>query len=178
MKRRIFLSIIFGLLLIYKTGYAETGTVSSNLDVHMPSLDYETSLGTQNIWANFEYLGVNLEGRHIWGLKGFGVNPAIKPQESKVPWIGATMLESSAWQAKIKIECLEKGKPCGTIDFQSLNCGGKLTYLGKKSNKYVFSEQLEYGNCVQDCDIHIESDGSSYREFCSGGDTGGGDLFF
>lgn len=45
-----------------------------NLDIHMPSLNYQTLFGTQNIWADLEYKGTNSEGQHIWGLKGFGVN--------------------------------------------------------------------------------------------------------
>ncbi len=51
-----------------------SGTVSSNLDLHMPSLNYNSLLGTQNIWADLEYLGKNSEGTHMWGLKEFGVN--------------------------------------------------------------------------------------------------------
>lgn len=51
-----------------------SGTVTSNLDIHMPSLNYETLFGTQNIWADLEYLGTNSQGQHIWGLKDFGVN--------------------------------------------------------------------------------------------------------
>ena len=53
---------------------AEAGTVSSNLDIHMPSLNYKSLLGTQNIWADLEYLGKNSEGRHIWGLENYGAN--------------------------------------------------------------------------------------------------------
>ena len=51
-----------------------TGTVATNLDIHMPSLSYDTLLGKQNIWADLEYKGTNSEGQHIWGLKDFGVN--------------------------------------------------------------------------------------------------------
>ncbi len=50
------------------------GTVSPNLDIHVPSLDYESLLGKQNIWADLEYLGKNDEGKHIWSLKDFGEN--------------------------------------------------------------------------------------------------------
>lgn len=36
------------------------GTVSSNLDIHMPSLNYQPLPGdTQNIWADLEYKGTN-----------------------------------------------------------------------------------------------------------------------
>ena len=51
-----------------------SGTVSPNLDIHMPSLNYDTLLGKQNIWADLKYKGTNSEGQHIWGLKDFGVN--------------------------------------------------------------------------------------------------------
>ena len=50
------------------------GAVLPNLDVHIPALQYESVVGPQNIWVDFEYLGTNLEGRPIWGLKGFGEN--------------------------------------------------------------------------------------------------------
>jgi len=53
---------------------AEAGTVSANLDIYMPSLNYTTLTGTQNIWVNFEYLNVNSEGKHTWSLKDLGSN--------------------------------------------------------------------------------------------------------
>jgi len=53
---------------------SEAGTVSTNLDIHVPSLNYETILGTQNIYADFKYEGKNSEGKHIWSLKDYGSN--------------------------------------------------------------------------------------------------------
>jgi len=50
------------------------GTVSPNLDIHIPSINYESQIGTLNIWTNLEYLGINSDGKHIWGLKDFGKN--------------------------------------------------------------------------------------------------------
>ncbi len=50
------------------------GTVSSNLDIHAPSLDYQSLLGTQNIWADFEFYGENENGELLWKLKDYGVN--------------------------------------------------------------------------------------------------------
>lgn len=55
-------------------GDSAIGTVSPNLNIHMPSLNYQSLSGTQNIWADLEYKGKNSEGQHIWGLKDFGVN--------------------------------------------------------------------------------------------------------
>jgi len=51
-----------------------TGSVLPNLDIYMPSLSYETSLGTQNIWAAFKYSGINPEGKYTWELEDYGVN--------------------------------------------------------------------------------------------------------
>ena len=51
-----------------------SGTVSLNLDIHMPSLDYQSLAGNQNIWADFSYSGLNGEGEHIWVLKKYGAN--------------------------------------------------------------------------------------------------------
>ena len=51
-----------------------TGTVFSNLDIHVPSLNYQTLLGTQNIWTDFKYTGLNTEGKHSWELNKFGEN--------------------------------------------------------------------------------------------------------
>ncbi|MDM8560079.1 hypothetical protein [Candidatus Parabeggiatoa sp. HSG14] len=51
-----------------------SGIVSPNLNIKIPSLNYQSLTGTQNIWVDFEYLGTNSEGKHIWGLKNYGVN--------------------------------------------------------------------------------------------------------
>ncbi len=53
---------------------SEAGTVLSNLDIHMPSLDYQTLLGTQNIWVDFEYYGEGSNGELLWKLKDYGAN--------------------------------------------------------------------------------------------------------
>ncbi|NOT85049.1 MAG: hypothetical protein HOP02_09820 [Methylococcaceae bacterium] len=179
MKNKLYLLTLCLLTLTHSKGFAETGTVSANLDIHVPSLNYESLLGTQNIWADFEYLGTNPQGKHIWGLKNYGANPNNVPQPPEtVKWLGKTMLESSGWKAKINIGCLDKDKDCGTIDFQSLNCAGKLTYTGQKYERYVFAEKLEYGSCVKGCEIHIESNGASYKEFCGEQFTGAGKLTY
>ncbi len=47
-----------------------SGVVSPNLDIHMPSLNYQSI----NIFLDIEYLGINPEGRLTWGLKDAGVN--------------------------------------------------------------------------------------------------------
>lgn len=50
------------------------GTVSQNLDIHMPSLNYTSIFGTQNIWASFIYHGQGSAGELIWKLVDFGSN--------------------------------------------------------------------------------------------------------
>ncbi len=51
-----------------------TGTVSPNLEIYAPSLDYESLLGTINIHATFEYEGVDSSGKHTWSLRDYGSN--------------------------------------------------------------------------------------------------------
>lgn len=51
---------------------AVTGEVKSNLDISIPSINYNTLLGSQDIWVELRYL--NNAGQHTWGLKEFGVN--------------------------------------------------------------------------------------------------------
>ncbi len=52
----------------------EAGTVNSDLDIHMPSLNYQTLFGTQNIWVDFEYYGKGSNGELLWKLKDYGAN--------------------------------------------------------------------------------------------------------
>ncbi len=53
---------------------AEAGTISANLDVHMPSLDYQGIFGKQNLWVDFEYYGEGSNGELLWKLKDYGAN--------------------------------------------------------------------------------------------------------
>jgi hypothetical protein len=53
---------------------SETGTVSSNLDIHVPSLNYETSFGTLNIWVDFQFHGEGTNGELLWKLKNYGIS--------------------------------------------------------------------------------------------------------
>ena len=50
------------------------GTVSPDLDIHMPSLNYQSLEGIQNLWADFEYYGQGKNGELLWKLKEYGVN--------------------------------------------------------------------------------------------------------
>lgn len=53
------------------------GTISSDLDIHMPSLNYQSLEGLQSLWVNFEYYGEGSNGELLWKLKEFGANPVI-----------------------------------------------------------------------------------------------------
>jgi len=59
---------------VNQTSSCATGTVSPNLAVHMPSLEYQTLTDTQNIWVDFEFYGQGANGELLWKLKDFGVN--------------------------------------------------------------------------------------------------------
>ena len=50
------------------------GTVAQNLDIHMPSLDYNSLFGTQNIWASFTFHGQGTNSELLWKLTDFGSN--------------------------------------------------------------------------------------------------------
>lgn len=49
-------------------------TVSSNLDIHIPSLIFSDPSTTLNLWANFEYYGQGPNGELLWKLKDYGDN--------------------------------------------------------------------------------------------------------
>ncbi len=48
--------------------------VLPNLDIHIPSANYQKLDGTTNIWADLEYNGVDSKGSLIWKLKDYGIN--------------------------------------------------------------------------------------------------------
>ncbi|MEK8019101.1 MAG: hypothetical protein VSS75_019700, partial [Candidatus Parabeggiatoa sp.] len=47
--------------------------VSPNLDIHIPSLEYQSLTETQNIWAYFEFYGYGPNGDLLWRLKEYGL---------------------------------------------------------------------------------------------------------
>ena len=51
-----------------------TGTVAPDLEIYVPSLDYESLLGTINIHATFDYEGQDSSGKHTWSLRDYGGN--------------------------------------------------------------------------------------------------------
>jgi hypothetical protein len=43
-------------------------------DLFIPSLNFETLHGNQNIWGKLIYLGTNSKEQHLWQLKDYGFN--------------------------------------------------------------------------------------------------------
>ncbi|MCG8493995.1 MAG: hypothetical protein MI743_20450 [Sneathiellales bacterium] len=93
-------------------------------------------------------------------------------------WLGQTLFQTDQWKAKFRIDCLDKGKYCGEVEFRSLSCFGRLRYVGEKYNKLIFEETIELGNCKQNCEIHLQHDASAYQEYCEGKFEGGGSLVY
>ena len=52
-------------------GSTTPATLSAGLDMHIPVLQYETLLGTMNLWADFELAGES-NGDMLWKLSDFG----------------------------------------------------------------------------------------------------------
>jgi uncharacterized protein (DUF736 family) len=55
-------------------GESAVGTVSADLDIHVPSLNYQSSEGIQNLQADFEYFEQNESGELLWKLKEYSIN--------------------------------------------------------------------------------------------------------
>lgn len=53
---------------------AQRGTVAPNLDISIPSIDYESLGGTDDIWLELKYNGTSPDGSHAWKLGDGGYN--------------------------------------------------------------------------------------------------------
>jgi len=63
----------------------------------------------------------------------------------------------------------------GNHEFSQLNCGGTYGFERRDNDgRIVLRQKITYGRCVQNCQLILAKDFSSYREVCSGRDTGGG----
>lgn len=49
-------------------------SVGSDLDIKIPSANYQSLNGSSNIWIDLEYLRTSPEGQLMWGLKDYGIN--------------------------------------------------------------------------------------------------------
>lgn len=106
-----------------------TGTVSPSLDINIHSLNYDSSQGILNIWANLEYLDVNSEEQHLWKLKDFGLN---QPSCSGVSSIGTVSSN------------LDIHMP--SLNFELLNLWANLEYQGINSEEQHIWRLKDFGN--------------------------------
>ena len=53
-------------------------TVTPDLNIHIPSLNYELSTGTLHLWADLEYYGQSSNSEFLWKLKDFGENEQLE----------------------------------------------------------------------------------------------------
>lgn len=49
-----------------------TGSVKSDLTIYAPALDFQTALGSQQIWAELSFSGQESNGDYYWKLKEYG----------------------------------------------------------------------------------------------------------
>lgn len=54
-------------------GACASGTVSVDLNIHIPSINYEALTGVQSLWVNFEYYGKDENEQLLWKLKNYGL---------------------------------------------------------------------------------------------------------
>lgn len=52
---------------------SQAATVAPNLNIHIPTADYQSLTGTMSIWADLQFVS-NPDGRFLWELSNFGVN--------------------------------------------------------------------------------------------------------
>ena len=51
-----------------------TAVINSNLDIHIPAANYQSTSGPTNIWVNLVFEGPNAAGTYIWKLYEYGAN--------------------------------------------------------------------------------------------------------
>ena len=121
---------------------------------------YKTS---ENLWLN-ESTTIKVETIKLDGNRELLVLE-IK-DEAKIELDNKTLEEKDNWKVKIKIATLIAGEKSAIIDYRNSNCGGELVYVQQENGGYLFNETITYGNCIQNCQILIKSDGSQYRRTC------------
>jgi len=95
--RNTILASMIGTGLISGNVLAEStvGTVSENLDVHMPFLTFKDS----SIWADLGFYGQGTNGELLWMLKNYGINEQVyenTPIQFSESWrIGRTIYDVS-----------------------------------------------------------------------------------
>lgn len=110
-----------------------TGTVSSNLDIHIPLMLYQFEDNDSNVWIDLEYLGTNSEEKHVWGLKEIGDN---NPNTcSETVGTGTILTNTDFFMPSLNLETAQ-----GTQ-----NIWAKLKYVGKSSKEQQQWQLKGYG---------------------------------
>ncbi|MCF6202393.1 MAG: hypothetical protein L3J59_01815 [Methylococcaceae bacterium] len=110
-----------------------TGTVSSNLDIHLPLMLYQSQDNDDNVWIDLEYLGTNSEGKHVWGMKSIEENnPATC---SETVGTGIILTNTDFFMPTLNYETAQ-----GTQ-----NIWAKLKYVGKNSKDQQLWQLKGYG---------------------------------
>ncbi len=110
-----------------------TGTVSSNLDIHLPLMLYQSQDNDNNIWVDLEYLGTNSEEKHVWGFKAIGDNnPATC---SETVGTGTILTNTDFFMPSLNFETSQ-----GTQ-----NIWAKLKYVGENTKEQQLWQLKGYG---------------------------------
>ena len=110
------------------------GTVSSNLDIHLPLMLYQYQDNDANIWIDLEYLGTNLDEKYVWGLKEVGDNSTDTCRETV--GTGTILKNTDFFMPSLNFET-----PEGTQ-----NIWAKLKYVGKNSDERELWQLKGYGS--------------------------------
>jgi hypothetical protein len=80
-------------------------------------------------------------------------------------WLGGTWVgtgyqidDNSTWSMKLTVAQLKNGRRRFSIEYPSLNCGGRWKLLNSNRRKLVFREQLSYGQekCSDNGRVRVE----------------------
>lgn len=112
---------------------------------------------------------------------GGGVIDASRQVQVTLPaGYGLVLTQPDNWRLRIELARSSSGTVLpGRLEFQSLQCGGSYTPVGTNAaGDIVLLENIEYGECIQACQILLKPDFSSYQETCgtNGSIAGGGVL--
>lgn len=53
---------------------SDPASIGLNLDIHIPSAEYQSLNGTSNFWVDLEFKGTDVDGDMVWKLRDYGSN--------------------------------------------------------------------------------------------------------
>ena len=108
-------------------------TITPNLDIHLPSLNYQSLTGALNLWVDLEFYGRE-EGNLLWKLKGYG--------EHKGSDVACESDDTITVLPNLDIQLL-------SIDYQllagTINLWANFEYYGQGSQGELIWKLLDYG---------------------------------